>query len=94
VIHGTIPSSDRSETPARLRNRGQGVRILSALSFSLAVYGMVGWIYVAICGLVASNTLYLPLTHLFPHLREDTSGVISFMVSFIAFVVYRYIRDN
>ncbi len=93
MIHGTIPSSDQSETPARSRNRSRGVRILTALSFALAIYGMVGWIYVAICGLVASNTLYLPLTHLFPHLREDTAGAISFIVSFIAFVVYRYIRN-
>jgi hypothetical protein len=89
-----IASTDRSETSIRLKNRSQGIKALTALSLSLAVYGMVGWIYVAICGLVAPDTLHLPLTHLLPHLREDTSGVISFIVSFIGFLVYRIVRDN
>ena len=78
----------------RLKNRSLGIRALTELSLSLAIYGMVGWIYVAICGLVAPDTLHLPLTHLLPHLREDTSGVISFVISFCAFVVYRVIRDH
>ena len=94
MIRSIIPSSDRSETSIGLKNRSRGVKVLAALSLSLAVYGMIGWVYVAICGLVAPYSLRLPLTHLLPHLREDTSGVISFIVSFTGFVIYRIIRDN
>jgi len=93
-MRSIISSSDCSETSIRLNNRSRGLKALTELSLSLAVYGMVGWVYVAILGLVAPNTLHLPLTHLLPHLREDTSGVISFIISFIGFVIYRIIRDN
>jgi hypothetical protein len=55
---------------------------------------MLGWIYVGICALVAPQTLALPLTHLLPHLREDTSGVLSFIVSFAGFVSYRLTRHR
>jgi hypothetical protein len=89
-----ISTSDSNGTSMGLNNRSKEARLLRELSFSLAVYGMVGWVYVAICGLVSPNTLHLPLTHLFPHLREDTSGVISFMVSFVGFVIYRVLRDS
>ena len=93
-MRNTIHSSDLRETSKALKNRSQGVKTLTAFTLALAIYGMIGWIYVAICGLVAPNTLHWPLTHLLPHLREDTSGVISFIVSFIGFVIYRTIRDN
>ncbi len=71
---------------------GWGVKAVRELSLALAVYGMAGWIYVGICALVAPQTLALPLTHLMPWLREDTSGVISFMVSFLGFICYRMTR--
>jgi hypothetical protein len=94
MMRSTISSPNRDETSIRLKNRNRGIKALAALSLSLAVYGMIGWVYVATCALVAPDTLHLPLTHLLPHLREDTSGVISFIVSFIGFVIYRVVQDN
>jgi hypothetical protein len=38
--------------------------------------------------------LALPLTHLLPHLREDTSGVLSFIISFLAFIAYRMTKPE
>ena len=70
-------------------NQGRVVRTVRELFLATAVYGMVGWIYVAICSLAAPATLPLPLTHLLPWLREDTSGVLSFIVSFVCFSAYR-----
>jgi hypothetical protein len=55
---------------------------------------MAGWIYVGLCALVAPQTLALPLTHLVPALREDTAGVLSFIVSFAGFVSYRIARRD
>ena len=54
---------------------------------------MAGWIYVRVCALVAPQTLALPLTHLLP-LREDTSGVLSFIISFLGFITYRMTRAD
>jgi hypothetical protein len=55
---------------------------------------MAAWIYVGLCALVAPATLALPLTHLIPSLREDTAGVLSFIVSFLGFIGYRITRRD
>jgi hypothetical protein len=77
---------DRAGQPAR---GGWGIKLVREISLALAIYGMAGWIYVSICALAAPQTLALPLTHLLPGLREDTSGVLSFLLSFFAFIAYR-----
>lgn len=94
MMRSRIPSASRNEPSIELQKRSLGVRIVTAISLAFAIYGLIGFIYVAICAFVAINTLYLPLTHLFPQLREDTSGAISFIVSFVGFVVYRIVRDS
>ena len=70
------------------------IKVVREVSLALAVYGMAGWIYVSICALTAPQTLALPLTHVLPGLREDTSGVISFIVSFLGFITYRMTRAD
>ena len=94
MMRSRIPSPSRNEPSIELQKRSLGIRIATAISLAFAVYGLIGFIYVAICAFVAINTLYLPLTHLFPQLREDTSGAISFIVSFVGFVVFRIVRDS
>jgi hypothetical protein len=81
-------------SPVSGPTRGRGVRIVREISLTLAVYGMAGWIYVSVCALVAPQTLALPLTHLLPSLREDTSGVLCFIVSFFGFISYRMTRQG
>ena len=88
-----LSPADRDRA-AGLPGRSQKVKVAATLSLALTIYGMAGWIYVAICALVAPETLHLPLTHLVPFLREDTSGVLSFTLSFVCFVIYRLIRDS
>jgi hypothetical protein len=85
---------DSEPATGRSTNRSQAARVLRDLSLAIALYGLAGWIYVAICSLAAPDTLVLPLTHLAPWLREDTSGVISFILSFLAFVYYRITRPD
>lgn len=87
----TLPAPSTVEVTAE---PSRGRKIVTEVSLALAIYGMIGWIYVGICSLVAPQTLALPLTHLLPHLREDTSGVLSFIVSFAGFVTYRLTRRN
>lgn len=87
-------SAPAGSSPVSGPTRGRGIRIVREISLALAIYGMAGWIYVSICALVAPQTLALPLTHLLPSLREDTSGVLSFIVSFLGFISYRMTREG
>lgn len=73
--------------------QARGIKFIAPLSLSVAIYSMIGWLYVAVCALVAPNTLGLPLTHLVPFLREDTSGFISFLISFVSFTTYLLINN-
>jgi hypothetical protein len=90
----SIAHLDGRESAKECTRRSTGVRILAVISLSLAIYGMVEWIYVAVCSLVIPDVLPLPLVHLLPFLREDTSGFISFILSFLGFTVYRFLRET
>lgn len=94
TTRSTPPSLDSSKVQRSSKDRGLGLKILAALSLSVAIYGSVEWMYVAVCSLVVPATLPLPLTHVLPFLREDTSGVISFILSFCGFTIYWILRDN
>jgi hypothetical protein len=87
-------NADSDRTVGRPADRSRGVKIFRQLSLAVAVYGMIEWIYVAVCSLVVPDTLVLPLTHVLPGLREDTSGVICFVLSFLGFVSYRMTRPD
>jgi hypothetical protein len=91
---GVVPMPASTGVVARPAHGGRGVKVVREISLALAVYGMAGWIYVGLCALVAPATLALPLTHLLPALREDTSGMLSFIVSFLGFISYRITRRD
>lgn len=86
--------AQRAGVAAGPASGGRGVKAVREISLALAIYGMAGWIYVGLCALVAPATLELPLTHLMPALREDTAGVLSFIVSFLGFTSYRITRRD
>jgi hypothetical protein len=85
-----LPSCDLQSE----RREQQAIKLISALSQGAIIYGLLLWVYVAICGIVAPNTLSLPLTHLIPFLREDTSGDLGFAVSAVGFIVYHFINHK
>jgi hypothetical protein len=69
-------------------------RLVNTLALAFAVYGVAGWVYVVIVSLVAPQTLPLQLTHLSTWPRTDTFGEASFVVSFVAFIVFRMTRSD
>jgi hypothetical protein len=93
VQNSNIAQLDNHKTAKKPGSRGLRIEILAAFSLAIAVYGMAEWLYVAVCSLVIPDVLPLPLTHLLPFLREDTSGVISFALSFFGFATYRILQD-
>jgi len=69
-------------------------RIISALCFTIFIFGGAGWIYIANNAVHHPETLPLPLTHVAPFPREDIFGMICFALSFIALFVYRYLNHE
>jgi hypothetical protein len=93
VQNRKITQLNEQRTAIHPAPRRLGATIVSAFALTLAIYGMAEWLYVAVCSLIIPAVLPLPLTHLLPFLREDTSGVISFALSFFGFALYRILRD-
>ncbi|MBE3115498.1 MAG: hypothetical protein IMZ59_08300 [Actinobacteria bacterium] len=69
-------------------------KILKAASFTFFIFGLLGWLYIAAVALVHPQTLHLQLTHFAPWPREDTFGMVSFVVSFISFFIWNLVKDN
>ncbi len=91
---GVVPILASAAPAARPVRGGRVIKVVREVSLALAMYGLAGWLYVGLCALVAPQTLALPLTHLVPSLREDTAGVLSFILSFLGFISYRITRQN
>lgn len=63
------------------------------MTATLAVYGLAAWAYVALIGVFFPQSLPWRLTHFASGPRTDTFGEVSFVVSFVAFLVYRWLRE-
>lgn len=64
------------------------IKIIRALSLTLFLFGLIGWIYIAANAVVHPESLSWQLTHLTPWIREDTFGIICFGISFVSFFVW------
>jgi len=70
------------------------MKILRALSFTIFVFGLAGWVYIAGNAISHPETLHLPLTHFLSWPREDTFGAICFFFSFISLFTYRMLKEK
>ena len=70
------------------------MKIIKAISLTLFVFGLLGWVYIAAVALVHPETLSIQLTQFAPWPREDTFGEISFAVSFVSFFIWNLVKDN
>jgi hypothetical protein len=68
------------------------MKIIKVLSHALFIYGFAGWVYIAFNAVFHMETLAMPLTHLLPFPREDTFGIICFGVSFVSFIIWKYLE--
>ena len=69
-------------------------KIVKAASFTLFIFGLLGWLYIVANSLVHPETLTIQLTHFAPWPREDTFGIVSFAISFIFFFIWNLVKDN
>jgi hypothetical protein len=69
-------------------------KIVKALSFTVFVFGLAGWWYIAQNAAHHPESLSWPLTHMAPWPREDTFGIICFGMAFGALFIYMYLREE
>ena len=67
-------------------------RFLKSLFFTLFIFGLIGWFYIVINATFHPWTLSWPLTHFADFPREDTFGAVSFVISFISFFFWNFVR--
>lgn len=70
------------------------MKLIRAISLSLFIFGLLGWLYIAGNAWFHPETLSLGLTHFAPWPREDTFGAVSFAVSFISFFIWNLTKDK
>ena len=57
------------------------------------IFAAAGGFYVIVNASVHPETLTIQLSHLTPWIREDTFGIISWIVSFVSFLMWNILRD-
>lgn len=70
------------------------IKILRSLLLTLFLFGLFGWIYIAMNAVFHPWTLPLPLTHFADWPREDTFGAVSFLVSMVSFFCWNLLRHE
>lgn len=70
------------------------MKIIKSLSLTIFLFGLLGWVYIAMNAVFHPETLPLPLTHLLDFPREDTFGAICFGTSFVSFFVWNMVKDS
>ena len=69
-------------------------KIIKVASFTLFIFGLLGWVYIIAVVLVHPETRTTQLTHFATWPREDTFGIVSFAVSFVSFFIWNLVKDN
>jgi hypothetical protein len=64
-----------------------------AATLTLFVHSFAGWFYIAENAVSHPETLPLPLTHFLAFPREDTFGIICFVISVTSFFAWNMLRD-
>jgi len=70
------------------------MKLILSASLTGFVFGLLGWIYIALVALIHPITLTIQLTHLTPWIREDTFGILCFIISAICFFIYNMVKDE
>jgi hypothetical protein len=67
--------------------------ITARILFSLFLFSTLGGLYIIGSALIHPQTLPIQLSHLTPWIREDTFGIMCWIISFISFISWNIIRD-
>jgi hypothetical protein len=68
-------------------------KTIERILFAIALYAFFGGVYICGSALFHPETLPIQLSHLTPWIREDTFGMLCWLVSFISFTIWNLIRE-
>ena len=68
-------------------------RLTKVVGETLFVFGLLGGLYGVAIQITHPKWLTIQLTHLTPWLRVDIFAIISFILSVIGFIIWRYVRN-
>ncbi|MFC1682130.1 hypothetical protein ACFL0X_00765 [Nanoarchaeota archaeon] len=68
-------------------------KFIERISLTIFVFSFLGGVYIIGNAWFHPQTLSIQLTHLTPWIREDTFGMISWIVSFFSFLVWNLVRE-
>lgn len=68
--------------------------VARSLTLTGAVFGVLGFAYIAGNAWFHPESLSWPLTHLYPFPREDTFGIFCFGTAMACFFIYNLLRED
>ncbi len=69
------------------------MKIIERIALTIFVFSLLGGIYIILVSFFRAETLTIQLSHLTPWIREDTFGILSWIVSFFSFLVWNLTRE-
>ena len=70
------------------------VKVVMVSGETLFLYGLLAWAYGIIFFFIEPKSLYWPLSHLTPNLRQDVFTIASFIVSMVGFFIWRLFKGK
>ena len=68
-------------------------KLIERIALTIFVFSLLGGIYIILVSFFRAETLTIQLSHLTPWIREDTFGILSWIISFFSFLVWNLIRE-
>jgi hypothetical protein len=71
----------------------KGTIVVKVVGELLFLYGLFAWLYGVVIQFVYPQWLPLPISHLLPWIRTDTFTILSFLVSALGFLTWRFAAE-
>jgi len=68
-------------------------KLIERIALTIFVFSLLGGIYIILVSFFRAETLTIQLSHLTPWIREDTFGILSWIVSFFSFLIWNLTRE-
>jgi len=68
-------------------------KIIERITLTIFVFSLLAGIYIILVSFFRTETLTIQLSHLTPWIREDTFGILSWIISFFSFLIWNLIRE-
>ena len=68
-------------------------KLIERIALTIFVFSLLGGIYIILVSFFRVETLTIQLSHLTPWIREDTFGILSWIISFFSFLIWNLTRE-